>query len=504
MSNPLETTGILFTDWSDDASAGRAVALTSVFSPLLGKPLLQRSLETLVKLGCRKVHVLLGDSPLQVRELLDSGERWGVAIIYHYRNSEQDLAGNLKHLNLQSEVNYWVASAHSVVPPNTPHSIGAWCWMEDGIDNMHWTGYGSFSGSWLNDRKNTITWEDLERDILNSPVIAKQQVTRPWSCHSDADFLRSNIACLAEQANSGIAIFRGRGSIVHASAKIEGPAYIGNMVRVEANTYIGPNIIINEGVVIDQGASLRHSVILPDTYVGIELDLHEAIAAPGQLASITNGVLLKQLEPKLLASVRGPFEAHRPTWSQRVGLFAFRVSLWPLYGIARLAIMLSSSTSRPEYAPNILLMRPDSQGGGTQTVAVANTSSAVRAGHPGAWIHHFVHTFYPGLNAVARGQLTLSGPELREQSLVHQLPDYWRELYQRHPCGLLNEALFMPPEEGPSPSYFACDAYAAANNKLDFKLQLCWKYLRLVGRQCRQQIFNIKQSKAENSFQAPL
>jgi hypothetical protein len=126
------------------------------------------------------------------------------------------------------------------------------------------------------------------------------------------------------------------------------------------------------------------------------------------------------------------------------------------------------------------LLRPGGGHGQTQTLRLADTLAAVQAGEPRALIRHFVHTFHPGLSAVLRGQLVLYGPKLRDVDHVARLPAHWRNLYEQHPCGLLDCSVAGVPGRATEDPYTQ-DVRAVADGSPRPRLLLLGRYLtRLV------------------------
>ncbi|ACO73813.1 Nucleotidyl transferase [Laribacter hongkongensis HLHK9] len=462
--------GILVCEWHDRLPGEIPAAMTSILTPMLDKPLLQRAIEQLVRLGCRHVHVLLGITPEPVRRFLAEGERWGITLRYHYRWSDRDLADNFKPLRLSPASRYWLASAETVpvlVPDEQSGGIG---WRTGTV--THWSGWGCFSGDWLAGLKGVASREALEALLLEQHSISRLVGSPPLSASSDEDFLDSCKACLLQLApEDGPQILPGKGAVLHPSARIDGSCYIGPLARIGAGANIGPNAVIGEGSVIDRGATVADSVVLPDTYVGIELELKHAIAAPGQLSSVAHGAVLTCLEPTLLAAVNQPVATRQGlSFMQRCGVLLLRVLLLPLYLLVR-HWTAGSSSSVQLCLPGHLQWQ--------QTVPLA---PAISTGKPEErLVRHFSGTFYPGLALLPKGLLVLCGLTLRDASEVQQLPDYWRGLYANYRCGLLNEAVLLPADEATSSRHYACDAYACAHGHSMYAISLMLRYLYQVA-----------------------
>ncbi|WP_193583748.1 hypothetical protein [Laribacter hongkongensis] len=205
--------GILVCEWHDRLPGEIPAAMTSILTPMLDKPLLQRAIEQLVRLGCRHVHVLLGITPEPVRRFLAEGERWGITLRYHYRWSDRDLADNFKPLRLSPASRYWLASAETVpvlVPDEQSGGIG---WRTGTV--THWSGWGCFSGDWLAGLKGVASREALEALLLEQHSISRLVGSPPLSASSDEDFLDSCKACLLQLApEDGPQILPGKGTVL--------------------------------------------------------------------------------------------------------------------------------------------------------------------------------------------------------------------------------------------------------------------------------------------------
>lgn len=467
-------TAILLTEWTGASTVLNRRKLCSPLIPLLGKPLLQRSVENLVRLGCKQVHVFLGDNPAPVRELLGDGQRWGVQLHYHYRQMDEDLPTNLRRLHLDEASQYWLA-CDDRVPAMPIHVNGNTAGYWGTASDRHWAGLGCFSGSWLKTLQGCDNREDLENRLATSTEVQWTPVEHPLSCESDADFLRSARTCLdANPSGAPDSIRIGRGAVIHPSAVLQGPVWIGHLVHIGAGVQLGPHAVLEDGVVVDQGAAIQDSAVVPDTYVGKELNLNHCVAAPGRLSSVNQDVVLDELCPLLLTSVRVTSNTTSPALSLRLVLWLLKGALLPLWFWAR-KVLRSMRQETP--IERMCLLRPGGSQGQTQTLPLANTLSAVHAGEAGALIQHFVHTFYPGLSAVLRGQLVLCGPELREADHVARLPAYWRGLYEQHRCGLLHPALVR------SARYMAEDPYSqdvltVTDDSLRLRLRLLCSYMK--------------------------
>lgn len=477
MSSAKSTTAILITDWIDDSELDSHRETPHILLPLLGKPLLQRAIESLVQGGSNFIHVLLGNNASKVRAFLGKGERWGVTLLYHYRSSDQTLGGELKRLGLQHDSYYRLAHADRL-PGLVPFDQVEWnraiVWTEK--KSVHWSGWGDFTGAWL------TASAARSFSMLEQSVLADQKIDKVSSClrlcvKTKRAVLESAHRLLDEQ--NGI-IQMGKNCRIHPSARIEGPCYVGNFVRIGADVHLGPYSIVEDGSLIDQRCAVGNSLILPDTYVGEDLDVYQAVVAQGSYYSSTHDAELTQLAPTVLAGVSESLAATCQRMSVRMGILLLQLLLWPLYSIARLLV---------SDAGQALSVEIPIVGGGAVKLGVANTRWVPLSIQNGQWIGHFAKTFYPGLRYVSRGWLAFVGLELVDISIIRRLPAQAQAMYRGNRAGLINGSLFLREDMEHEQSGFSVDAYAAVQSSTLAKLKLLTAYLRRVCQDISRSLF---------------
>jgi hypothetical protein len=85
-----DTAILLATQRAMPATEG-GLGIPLMLLPLQGRCFLQRAVELLVRAGCSRIHVAIGENAEAVRDLLQSGERWGVRLDYHYLGTDEPL-----------------------------------------------------------------------------------------------------------------------------------------------------------------------------------------------------------------------------------------------------------------------------------------------------------------------------------------------------------------------------------------------------------------------------
>lgn len=447
--------------------------------PLVDKPALQIAVESLVRLGCNVLHVFLEESPATVREFLGNGERWGLQLTYHYLDEELSLAGNFKRLAIDPAQACWLGCPERIPqefinPAETQAFGGETIFFHGSQDHPEWSGWGHFSAAFLQTLDTAPTWEGLSQSLSADQRVARQWLDQPYDLTSEQHYLESTVRYLARltQDNAGKTLVA-RGARIHPTAKITGPVYIGQHARIEADAIIGPNAVIGHDVIIDQSAEIINTVVLPETYVGHGLFLEEAVVAPGTLASIKNQTIIRKIEPHLLSASR----SNRQVGSSRnnMAVKLLRFSLFPLYALARIRCRVDAQMPSPQ-------LRVYRSGGAHQFAEIITLPIDASARHSpvhgrGSWSAHFLHTFYPGLTAVAAEEIELFGLELRDVEDIAKLPADWQALYHAHPAGLLNETMINYAVVADANLRYASDACAAAGLPIRTKLRILRNYL---------------------------
>ena len=469
-----DTAILLATQCALPAAEG-GLAIPLMLLPLHGRCFLQRAVELLVRAGCRRIHVAVGDDATPVRNLLQSGERWGARVDYHYLGSDEPLERFTYRLGLDPDGGYWLADATRLPQEALPAAGRAddlpldsqpLCWRD--TDGWRWTGWGLFSGAWLMTCRYPPCRNEVEECVLRRDSPLRHHVAQPLSAASLAEFLASNRRLLA--IRSAVPQRNGRRAEVHANARIIEPVYIGEGVKVAAGAVIGPNVSIEDACFVDAGARLDDSIVLPETYVGRELDLRGVITNGSLLANMALETVAEISDPNLLMGSAG--RALRVPLAERLLAGILYHALQPMSWLAQRRMAVRPAANEP--AVSIPEPRPGAMEPGTRPaeLCLAPGPSAAR---PDAWKAHFSQTFHRGLRLVRQGRLRLVGPSLRSDAEVRRLPAEWRRLYAGYRCGLLNDALLQDAAPSTNDDRFAADVLACADQG---DMRAAWKLLR--------------------------
>jgi NDP-sugar pyrophosphorylase family protein len=77
------------------------------------------------------------------------------------------------------------------------------------------------------------------------------------------------------------------GATVHPTAVLLAPVSIGAGAEIAAGAVVGPYAVVGTDCIIDRGAAVTRSVVLPQTYVGEGVRLDSAVAAQNRVVVLT-------------------------------------------------------------------------------------------------------------------------------------------------------------------------------------------------------------------------
>jgi NDP-sugar pyrophosphorylase family protein len=110
-----------------------------------------------------------------------------------------------------------------------------------------------------------------------------------------------------QQVRSGVWI--DEGAEIHRRARVVGPAYIGRESKVKADALVTRCSNIEKDCCVDVGTVVEDSSILPNTTIGIWLDLCHAVASANKLINLERNVAIEISDPSVMrsnAAVRQP------------------------------------------------------------------------------------------------------------------------------------------------------------------------------------------------------
>ena len=462
--------------------------LTAVLSvpllPVVGKELLIYTIEELVSAGIVDLVVVVSAHGDQVgASILGDGQRWGVNIRYVLSRGEEPPSTVWSRLNLldggaalalrgdvlrspvtreflqqaQSRSDHYVGAAVGSDPRGSLLLIRPGCPAPgDPLDCLSWVEPKPLP-------PGTLPWVPAARLNCLDDLPAFQR--------ANLDLLAGRIPGLAAVGRQvALGLTAGRRASVSPKCLKQGVAYVGANSRVHPEAELIGEVVIGDGVVVDRGATIRDSVILPSTYVGELLEIGNAIVASNHLIRVDTGALLRISEAFLLGDLSG--QGGRPLrsrWDQVAGLLLLILSL-PLWPLAGAAAALSG------------------QGGLLgQRVLIGNRPTIATPVRPaGGFLALFWRTpipllrHLPRLLAVVRGDLRLFGVSPLTPEETAGRDEDWQLVRDRAPVGLLGPTQLSLGDAAPLEERLLSDAFYTRDQGAASHLRLLLLALRML------------------------
>ncbi len=436
----LPDSAVLIADWGEDYTLSDIFGYRNDLLNVLNKPLLQRAVEQLVQLGCRKILVVLGEYATQHRAFLEIGQRWGIQITYQYRRPGESLhAQALTWVDAANTPMIWLADARCLPDLDSVRSCGSILVGNSGCtvvqqqqDKSEWSGWGLFSTNWLLSQHIAARRRDLARLLQKNEWIEKREAAQLMRAYDPLSFLASNQQLLSTDPGQTII---GRNCRISPQARIVPPVFLGQHVHIGPDAVVGPYAVVGDNCYLDKDVSVVNSVVLAATYVGQSLELTSSVVGGNTVANTLLDTVVYIDNKSLLCALDN---LNPVSLGDKLGAMALQVLLLPIQLAARWK-------SRPHPAH------------------VVSSYDITQLSQTRPWALHFARCFYPGLRDVIAGHLHLLGPTPRSREELEQLPESWRRLYEGTYAGLLSDALVGNIAELGPDERFASDAMALAN-----------------------------------------
>jgi hypothetical protein len=222
-------------------------------------------------------------------------------------------------------------------------------------------------------------------------------------------------------------LWLGRNCVIDPQADIQPPALIGSNSVIRGGAQIAASVI-GEGVIIDQHAAVRQSVVMTHTYVGANLNVHEMVVHRHCMVQIPTGVdlcipdavILGDLRKRDIAEFLG--RCANVASGLLLGLVCLPV-LVPLYlyGLLRPGFLVAEERYRPARSGELavsLAPRP------FRFYTCRSRWRLLRK--------------LPGLLNVIRGELNLVGNSPLTAAEVSQPQEEWEKVRWQAPAGLFH------------------------------------------------------------------
>ncbi len=294
--------------------------------PVVNRPILEHIVRLLRKHGFADIYATLHYMPEVIQEHFGTGEAFGVRMAYAVEDSPLGTAGSVKACEEHLDSTFLVISGDALTDfdltravefhrakgaiativltrVSTPLEYGVVITEDDGrisrfLEKPSWSEVFS-------DTVNTGIYV-LEPDVLGFfdfgrefdfsknlfPLILKRNLplfgyiaNGYWSdigtieqyrqTHYDILEGRAKVDIPGDEVEKGV--FVGAGAEMHPNARLTPPVVIGDRCRVKRNAEVGDGSVIGHQNLLNEGASVKRSIIWNNSYVGKEAELRGAI-----------------------------------------------------------------------------------------------------------------------------------------------------------------------------------------------------------------------------------
>lgn len=305
--------------------------------PMMGKPVLQYSIELLRNNGIKDIGITLQYLPDSIMSYFGDGQDFGVNIHYFIEDNPLGTAGSVKNaqefldetfvvlsgdaitdVNLINAVNYhWYKKStatlvlkevkipleYGVVVTDKDNRINGFLekpnWREAFSDKVN-TGIYIFEPEifkFYNKDENVDFSNDLFPLLLQKEIPMYGYTSDFYWCDigSIQDFMNCSYDILTGNVNVNIkgeeysqGVWLGNNCSISPKANIISPVYIGDNSIIYENVEIGPYSIIGKNNIILSGSTIKRSIVFDNSYIGKNVELRASII--GRRAKIGNYV----------------------------------------------------------------------------------------------------------------------------------------------------------------------------------------------------------------------
>lgn len=482
VGSPVDETG--------DAPLGAECPLH--LTPLLGKNPLIYAVETLVASGIRRIICLGWDEPVRSQQMLGDGQRWGCQIEWHSLSGPHQvfdrlvdvappsgpfLLANTRCLMLPPLQEAPPAPGTVFVPQGPAHeapmaSSPVWGWAWIGLEQCQAMAHRSHWHGWV--------------DAL-SQVCPQQHCVPALDLADGGALLRAIEPMLTRQFPVVIdgseiepGIFVSRNVVIHPTAQIQAPLYLGADVELGSNCRIGPGVAIGRQSHVGPDCEIVHAQLGPDSWLGRSLDVKGALVWRGLVWSDRHQARMPIVDAGLLSQGSPHWKWHR-VLARLSGRFV-AACLCLLFLPLLIVLGLACRLGRPAGA-RTLMVDPARARLSDPTRPYATWFGA----HPQTrgW-RHAVGFVLPNLWGVVLGRWCLVGLRPRTPAQWVSLPPDHQHWLAGRACGLIQEEWLLGSADADTLHSMVLDRYQDMRSKnLLYPWGLIGRYLLLQFRSAR-------------------
>jgi len=441
---------------------------------------IEAAIEQLANLGIRQIDLVVSSRPEELRHLLGMGERWGVNLRWHLVKDFATPSSVLRAIGLEADRRVLLGQAGHLVPERVLSALierdqVAAVAQPDGI---WWAGWASTDAGRL--LAKTQLGDDQALGQFLCQYEAQLLLIDTQECvhvnHAvellDAQLTTLTDEALARAPATWLQTEWGAYSpeaVVQTGALMARPTLVGPGCFVAAGARIGPATVLTRDVLVSADATVCHSVVFPDTFIGQGLELDQTLVNAQSVQHLSLGVRTVLPESEGLLLDLQPQGEVGASWLSR--LTAGFVCLALLPWLAADTLLRGAKGLPLRWQPRQAVSGRDPETGEVQL-------RTLRCASPVDADPHYLLTHYGAWLDVLAGHRRWFGVRPRSAEAWHALPRDWQLLLANMPIGCLHAPAWREEGGDHQEAEAAADVYFAVRHGVQERWRIWRAWLR--------------------------
>lgn len=314
-------------------------------APLLriaDKPIIIHVIERLVFFGIRQFDLILHHFPDRIEECLGEGERWGARITFHLATDlERPFAAVIPASFNWTEDSFLLGDVE-ILPKLHVKQLERIGGRSRFFFHRSrgWIGWGIVATESLQHLDKATPYTELPQQLEHfervnvNGVLLSVKTLRDWQ-QSNHRILNKNTPTNLFPATARMvepAIWLSHGMLLHPSAIIKAPVFIGDSCQVMEGAQIGPDAVIESHCIIDKNSVIARSIVCRESYVGEDLEVYHCIVDQHTLINLALDTVVDVQDDFILGHVQPPsLLSHIQDICQSLAALALLLSIAPIF-----------------------------------------------------------------------------------------------------------------------------------------------------------------------------
>jgi len=314
--------------------------------PIANRPLLDYWLEACAEQGIGQVQIVMGDGAEQIERFVGDGTRWGLRIQYGFARPNEQPLDYVRQIHEPSDDGLLFMGGPVFLRRRQAFRSSGFLSLDACRFNRDGETFFLFGKSAEEVRVLLEGGDGSDRGL-------EQIHIHPFPIDSVAAYHDLNMKMVrgefARYLTAGYAMSDGSSVgynvLTPPSAFLRAPIIVGNDCRMGTMSTIGPNVVIADHVIVDSRSEVSNCIILQDTYIGQNLEIHRKIVSGNRLIDPTDGTVVEIDDSWVVARTRPEMRTNDLArygilWLFALGLAVLQVVpfciLYPLVRLTRI------------------------------------------------------------------------------------------------------------------------------------------------------------------------